>query len=44
VVTPKRESQANHQKFRELHQSSSLFLCLNRTGLHGSVKEARSSY
>jgi hypothetical protein len=44
MVTLQGESQADHQKFRELHQSSSLFLCLNRTGLHGSVKEARSSY
>ena len=31
-------SQADHQRIRELHQSNSLFLCLKRAGLHGSVK------
>lgn len=30
--------QADHQRIRELHQSNSLFLCLKRAGLHGSVK------
>lgn len=32
------EPQADHQRIRELHQSNSLFLCLKRAGLHGSVK------
>ena len=31
-------TQADHFKIRELHKSSSLFLCLNCAGLHGSVK------
>lgn len=38
MVTLLGESQADHLKIRELHQSSSLFSCLNRAGLHGSVK------
>mgnify|MGYP001652467707 CR=1 FL=1 len=38
MVTLLGESQADHQRIRELHKSSSLFLCLNCAGLHGSVK------
>lgn len=32
------EPQADHLEIRELHESNSLFLCLNCAGLHGSVK------
>lgn len=38
MVTPTGESQADHLEIRELHESNSLFLCLNCAGLHGSVK------
>lgn len=38
MVTPLGESQADHLEIRELHESNSLFLCLNCAGLHGSVK------
>jgi len=38
MVTLLGESQADHLKVRELHQSSSLFLYPICVGLHGSVK------
>ena len=38
MVTLFGESQADHLGIRELRQSNSLFLCLKRAGLYGSVK------